>query len=164
MGYDVEAWSDLFVACAGAAAALTGLLFVAVSINIERILALPGVPDRALQTLLVLLSVVIVSVLGLAPGQSDTALGFELAVAGLLFTGIALVLGRRVGAASAPRSRPELAARTTLVLAGTAPTIVAGVTLAAGAGGGLYWLLGGIVAAIVGGVINAWVLLVEILR
>ncbi len=83
MAYDVEAWSDLFVARAGAAAALTGLVFVAVSINIERILALPGVPERALQTLLVLLSVVIVSVFGLAPGQSDTAFGVELSASGL---------------------------------------------------------------------------------
>ncbi len=30
--------------------------------------------------------------------------------------------------------------------------------------GGLYWALAGIVAAIVGAVLNAWVLLVEILR
>ena len=38
--YDVEPWSDLFVAAAGAGAALAGLVFVAVSINVDRILAL----------------------------------------------------------------------------------------------------------------------------
>ena len=53
--YDATAWTDLYVAAAGASAALAGLVFVAVSINIERILALPGVPNRALQTLLQLI-------------------------------------------------------------------------------------------------------------
>ena len=40
-GYVTAPWSDFAVSVVGAAAALTGLLFVAVSVNIERILALP---------------------------------------------------------------------------------------------------------------------------
>lgn len=52
--YDPSAWSDLFVATAGATAALSGLVFVAVSINIGRILENEGVPDFALVTLLLL--------------------------------------------------------------------------------------------------------------
>ena len=75
--YDAAEWSDLFVASAGASAALTGLVFVAVSINVERILSLPGLPERALETVLVLLGGVVVSIIGLAPGQSREALGLE---------------------------------------------------------------------------------------
>ena len=52
--YSAEHWTDLFVAAAGASAALTGLVFVAVSINIERILRLAGVPERAFQTIVLL--------------------------------------------------------------------------------------------------------------
>ena len=89
--YDTAAWSDLFVATAGASAALAGLVFVAVSINLERILEFAGLPERALQTLLLLLGVVVVSIIGLIPGQSDTALGAELLAAGLIEIGRAHV-------------------------------------------------------------------------
>jgi hypothetical protein len=46
--YDPSEWTDLFVATAGASAALAGLVFVAVSINLERILSFRGLPERAL--------------------------------------------------------------------------------------------------------------------
>jgi modulator of FtsH protease len=38
------------------------------------------------------------------------------------------------------------------------------VSIVADAGGGLYWIAAGIVLATAGAVLNAWVLLVEILR
>jgi hypothetical protein len=60
-------------------------VFVAVSINIERILRFEGLPERALESVLLLLSVVIVSIIGLIPGQSHIALGAELLAAGLGF-------------------------------------------------------------------------------
>jgi hypothetical protein len=41
---------------------------------------------------------------------------------------------------------------------------IAGATLLAQAGGGLYWLVPSVLAAIIFGLVNAWVLLVEILR
>ena len=86
--YDPSAWSDLFVATAGAAAALAGLVFVAISINIGRILQLAGVPERGLQTVLLLLGAVVVSILGLVPQRTGT-FAIELVV------GAALVLPDR---------------------------------------------------------------------
>lgn len=65
--YEVAEWHELLVASAGGAAALAGLVFVAVSINVERILHLEGLPERALQTVLLLLGAVIVSLFGLIP-------------------------------------------------------------------------------------------------
>ena len=55
-------------------------------------------------------------------------------------------------------------ARRLAVAFGTVPIAAAGASLLAEAGGGLYWLLAGIILAILGAVLNAWVLLVEILR
>jgi hypothetical protein len=136
---------------------------VAVSINVDRILKLPGVPDRALETVLLLLSVVLVSVVGLIPGQSAAALGAEL-------LGLGVVMGAAVGVLAirslADTVQPPLArvARLVLLAAGILPVIVGGVSLLADTGGGLYWIAPGIVFAIAGGVGNAWVLLVEILR
>jgi len=161
--YRIDEWSDLFVAVAGAGAALAGLVFVAVSINIERILKLPGVPARALATVLLLLVAVVASIFGLAPGQSTTALGIELLVTGLVAVG---VIGRLVlqSEGASQRTRGSRLANRALTAAGTVPFALAGASLIAEAGGGLYWLLAGVVAALIGAVINAWVLLVEILR
>jgi len=93
--YDVSEWTDLFVASAGASAALAGLVFVAVSINVDRILKFEGLPERALETVLMLLIVVLVSIVGLIPGQSTTALGAEVLALGLGFGFKIVQLARR---------------------------------------------------------------------
>ena len=93
--YNASEWHDLFVATAGASAALAGLVFVAVSINIERILKSEDLPSRAQMTVALLLSVLLVSIIGLIPGQSRTALGAELLGVGLLFGTLIAVLSKR---------------------------------------------------------------------
>ena len=50
-------WSNFFVAEVGAAAALTGLVMVAVSINLAQVLAVPTLPGRAAETLFLLMGV-----------------------------------------------------------------------------------------------------------
>lgn len=161
--YDPSEWSDLFVATAGASAALVGLVFVAVSINLERILKFPGLPERALETVLLLLGVVVASIAGLVPGQSVTALGWEMLVVGAL-TGAAIAALPTTRGEGAPNPRAWLAARWAVRVAGTLPIALGGLGLLAESGGGLYWVAAGIALAIVGAIANAWVLLVEILR
>lgn len=74
MGYNPDLWHDLFVMVGGAAAALAGLIFVAVSLNHEHILAAPVLPPLAAQTLSVLIGLVLLCAIGLTPGQSRIAL------------------------------------------------------------------------------------------
>jgi hypothetical protein len=160
--YEASEWSDLFVAAAGAGGALAGLIFVAVSINIERILAIEGMPDRALQALLQLLAVAVISLLVLAPSQSNVALGIELLVVAVPLT---FMSGWLITRALRTTGRTfRLDPRRFVVAAGTVPFLIAGVSLIVEAGGGIYWVLAGVIAGIIGGVLNAWVLLVEILR
>jgi hypothetical protein len=161
--YDASEWTDLFVAVAGAGAALAGLVFVAVSINIDRILALEGLPERALATVLTLLMVVCVSIVGLIPGQDNTALGAELLGLTGAFT---LVIARQVRQSLPKRDAPKswLIGRIAVHAIGIVPLLIGSISLLAEGGGGLYWIAAGIIGALVGAVANAWVLLVEILR
>jgi hypothetical protein len=161
VGYEAESWHDLFVASAGAAAALAGLVFVAISINIEQILKYDALPARALRTVLLLIGVVVASIFVLAP-QSTTALGIELLVLGVEAAALSTYLLVRHRNAAASRGAQALQA--TVDLGGALPFAIAGLTLLLGSGGGLYWALAGVILATVGAMINAWVLMVEILR
>jgi modulator of FtsH protease len=161
--YDASEWSDLFVAAAGAGAALAGLVFVAVSINIKLILAGEGLPDRALQTVLTLLMAVCVSIVALIPGQDHIALGAELLIITVGFGVVVLRLSiRSLPPGSAPRH--WIVGRLFVLAIGVVPLLVGSISVLAEGGGGLYWIAAGIVGALVGAVVNAWVLLVEILR
>ena len=161
--YAASEWKDLFIAAAGASAALAGLVFVAVSINIERILKSEELPARALMTVLLLLSVLLVSIIGLIPGQSTTALGAELLGEALVLGAAIAVLSKR--SLTKGRVAPSAAViRSALIAGGTVPFVIGAVSVLAETGGGLYWIVGGVIFAIAAGVANAWVLLVEILR
>ena len=48
----MDAWSNFFVGELGAAAAFAGLLFVSVSVNLEKILQLGRLADRGLEALI----------------------------------------------------------------------------------------------------------------
>ncbi len=163
-GYVAGSWADFAVAVVGAAAALTGLLFVAVSLNIERILAGAALTGRSGGTLILFVIPLVVGILVLLPDQPSTALALELVATGITAGGSLLWINRPVN-----RSTEEPRASWLLLRFGTSVTIsaslvLAGATLLAGTGGGLYWIAPAVLVAFLGGLMTVWVLLVEIRR
>lgn len=162
--YDAEPWSDFAAGMAGSAAALAGLLFVAVSINIQLILASRTLASRAAEALILLATPVFLSLVLLIPGQPLMALAVELFVI-TAAVGPGLLWLSRPGARAAEQPVASWAVTSVVPAAVLAlAPLVAGIGLLTEALGGLYWLPAAVALGLVGGLVNAWVLLVEILR
>ena len=157
-------WVPFATAVAGASAALAGLLVVAMSINLREIIADRLLPPRAAGALVTFAIPLILALLLLVPGWSASALGWALITAGVVSGAL---LGTLYSSTIRNPSRPldqriyGIAVPATAVVV---PTVVAGVLLLVGTGGALVWIAVATLAAIVGGLMQAWVLLVEILR
>jgi hypothetical protein len=165
----MNAWHDFFLAQATATATLTGLVFVAVSINLQKIVSDPssGLAGRAGEALILLVGVLTVSVLVLVPGQEAGVLGAEVLVVGLAawvwIVAIQLPLLREWGTMRADLRGPFVL-RMVMGQVATLTLVIAGVAVLWVGLGGLYWLVAGTVFSILAALFEAWVLLVEINR
>jgi hypothetical protein len=158
VAFDITAWTDYGVAVVGGAAALTGLLFVAVSVNSAWFSSSPAHRGGAGQALVLFVVPVVTGILLLIPGQSTTALGIELVVCGLLVGRVLLALGSAELVNHEPRSLvlvDQLSPRAGITIA----LLAGGVSLIAGHLGGLYWLAAAHVGALLAGLLNAWIFL-----
>ena len=125
-GRSLTEWAGFFAASAGAAAGLTGLIIVAMSVNIGTIIARAGATIAALV--------------------------------------LAVVSSYRVLDARGTQPVWAVMPKNLVVLVQVAPFLVGGVLLVADHPAGLGWIAAGSLSVFVGSVLNAWVLLVEILR
>jgi hypothetical protein len=160
--YDPAMWEGFAIGVVGAAAALAGLLVVAASINISRIVQSSVAVAGLGLTLVLFALVLVVGVVLLTPGQNQRFVGLEVAAAGVLAAGAALVVRRTQPSTSDYRGYSASAIVLALVCAGI--FIVGGIGCTFGFLGGLYWVVPGTIFAFVVGLVNAWVDLVEILR
>jgi hypothetical protein len=165
----MQDWHDFFLAQAGAAGVLTGLVFVGVSINLDKIVADPssGLAGRAAEALILLVAVLIASTLLLVPEQSTTLIGVELLVVALAAWGwIVAIQSLRLKnwAAMEPGLHKPFILRVVVAQVGTLPFVAAGIFVLAAGQGGLYWLVAGTIFSILAALFDAWVLLVEINR
>ena len=157
-------WGNFFVAEVGASAALTGLLVVAISINLTRILAVAQLPGRAAEGLIILVGAFVLSSTALVPDQSGRAFAAEVLAIGLVTLLAPLFIQLRSWQAVEGVSPVKRYIRLIVNVVAGLPFFVAGVLLAAGSDGGIHWLAAGVIIALATAVWNAWVLLVEILR
>jgi hypothetical protein len=160
----LEAW-DTFAEISGSAAAtLTGLLFVAVSIRIAFIARSQELRNRAAQTLSLFGTVLIISVLIAIPGQAYRTLGAELVVLAVIAgTGLHILDRRAKGESSNQAIGPVLEAVTPITVTSLL-LLAAGTVLVLGVHAGLYVLVGPVFVALAGGVTSAWLLLTKIME
>lgn len=140
-------WQPVFEVQGEAAATLTGLVFVAVSINLSRFIKTPGVSSAIL-----------------IPRQSLQAAGCE-----IFFVTALAWLGQLVSLMRYARMRSGhpakwLAQRVVTAHIASIPLFTAAVMLILGNSWGLFVIMGGFFFSFVAGTIGAWVLLIEILR
>jgi hypothetical protein len=164
--YTAVSWIGFGTAVATAAAALAGLLFVAVSINLKKILKFKSLPSRAAQTLILFATPLVSALLVIVPGQARIALGVELLATGLVIGGVQVKLDLGAARIRGPEDTVwrRMIGRVFPAVLSCACLAAAGATLIVAEGGGLYWLVPSVLAALIFGLINVWVLLVEILR
>jgi hypothetical protein len=163
-GYNPSAWSAFFSAEVSASAALAGLIFVAVSINLPKIIAQGNLVARSAKALFTLTGILIASTLCLVPGQSEVALGWELVIAGAAIWATTTFSQHSASHDTPYIDRWSRIFHFTLAQLACLPFVVAGISLLFGAGGGLYWLVPATILCIVAALLDAWVLLIEILR
>jgi modulator of FtsH protease len=156
-------WETFFAAQLGAAAALLGLLFVGLSINLEKILKEPSLPNRALLALALLLCTLMMSSYVMIPNQGTIALGYEVFCTAIGLSGLSAVVEWRTRRWMAGY---YLSLYGSVLFLGMAlvPYLIGGWLLMGGSADGLYWVAAGIVVSFVKAVVDAWVLLVEINR
>jgi hypothetical protein len=157
-------WQTFFAAEINATAALTGLVVVAVSVNLTRIMAHPLLPARAAEALISLTGALVLSSLLLIPRQPFALQAAECAAVGFLALILPLRFQFHAYRSEFPNNRAHPRIRALLTSLGGAPMLAAAVLLAGGSAAGLYCAAAGVIMSLVSGVVGAWVLLVEILR
>lgn len=162
--YNPASWTTFFSAQVSASAALAGLTFVAVSINLAQIVKQRQLVARAAKALLSLMGVLLASTLCLVPALAIPWLGWELVALGVVIWATITLTQFRASyknpfVGMAPKIYFSLLAQVSVL-----PFLIGGVSLVCGRGGGLYWLAAGAIFSLIAALLDAWVLLIEIQR
>jgi hypothetical protein len=158
----VESWDTFAVIVGGAAAALLGLLFIAISIRLAAIAQSVELRSRSAETLTLFGIVLLLAVLLAIPAQPQRVLGSEV-VALAVLGGIGLFLldwraGRERGQQVIGRVLEMVSPNTVT----TVLLLVAGLLLVFNVDAGMYVLVAPVIAAFVGGITSAWLFMTRV--
>jgi modulator of FtsH protease len=143
---DPAAWQNFYLMMGTANAAITGLVFVALSIHLREVLDHPVLKPRAVVALVVLTSQIVIAAIVLTP-QSREWMGAEILLLNAVF--LALNVRHRTSLALSSGALASLAIRVTYVYSA--------VSLIVGIGGGFYVL--GLVLTLGRTMASCWALL-----
>src|SRR5258706_1793779 len=146
---DPAPWQNFYVMMGGANAALTGLVFVEISIHLREVLGHPLLKPRAVLALVVLTTQIAISAIVLAP-QSRELMGLEILVLNAIF----LALNVRQQGFATTLNRAALTS-----LAIRLAYTYAAISLIRAVGGGFYVLALVIVVTLGRTMVSAWTLL-----
>ncbi len=158
-------WTDFMITAAGASAALAGLVIVAISVNITKIISYPHLPPRAAATIGALILILVASMTALIP-QSVEWFGAEVLLFGIICWILQLWAAQWMLIVRKENNRSWYEPIRGILLGQlqTLPFIIAGIVFLVSSAAGFYWIAGGTIAIFIFSIYNAWVLLVEILR
>jgi hypothetical protein len=156
-----EQWSNFFVMVGGGAAALAGLIFVAMSINHHIIIGNKTHKNRAINMLSGFTAIFMASGVGLMGAQTPGALGLEWLVLWLIATFIFIrgyTVAIRSGMSTIGLNAPRLAGGTLCYVA----EVIGAIFLMLGYGSGLYIAAIGIIVLFAFLISGAWLLMIGI--
>jgi hypothetical protein len=160
----LDKWHSYFSVTASASATLTGLIFIGVSINLNKILQFRQLPGRALGTLVLLTNNLLVSSFCLIPDQTL----FSLAIKLLFLTLSVWLFNTRLDILSIKEKdktfRPQNIQNMVFNQLTIAPFVISSICLLQSNPIGIDWLIPGIALSFVKAIVDAWVLVIEIHR
>ena len=156
-------WSEFHVAMAGATAALAGLVIVAASVNIDKVIAAGSVTARLATSIATLVVAIVVSGAALVPALSLQWFGAIIVVATIPTAGFQF----HAASALAHDGQGPSRGRSLRVAIGFVPILaylVAGLLCLAGQPSGVGVSAVGTLTGIVVAILMSWIALVEVLR
>jgi modulator of FtsH protease len=167
---NMHEWTDFLVASSGASAALLGLLFVGLSINLKKIISIPHLPGRAFAAMLLLATMLVVSLCALVPRLNPMILAGVTFFPGALswFSSMRGILASlKYLRVRSPKQRIPVYVfflRFLIVQLSTLPYVVAGILLGMNNPFASYWLVPAFLFSVLAALYDTWVLLIEINR
>jgi hypothetical protein len=163
-----ESWHDFYLTAGAAAAALIGLLFVGISINLDEFTTDEGTGIRVLgeQAFSNFVFVLVISLMVLIPDQDQLSLSIQLAIVGVLGTlrivRRAFTLRRRSGGEFG--GWRYVVRRLGLSGAACLGVIAVAASVQRSPVASFYWLVGVVLVYLISAADSAWDLLIEVGR